>query len=157
MLPAALGKLTKLDFMNFYSTQVSGRFVGRCDWSIVHNYESAPTLLILFFSDPPLSSLSRSARTDYCKGTLPPEIGKLAALTTLRLDDTKVSGRFVGRCDWSIVRNYQSAPTLLTNFLLTPRSLSPPRALLQNRRAATDDGQAHGTETNMAFRDESQR
>ena len=42
VLPAELGKLTKLAYMNLAVTKVSGRFVGRCDWSIVHNYQSAP-------------------------------------------------------------------------------------------------------------------
>ena len=36
------------------------------------------------------------------KGKMPPEIGKLAALTYLSVAVTKVSGRFAGRCDWSI-------------------------------------------------------
>ena len=43
VLPAELGKLTKLTLMHFYGTKVSGRFVGRfVIGPCVHNYQSAP-------------------------------------------------------------------------------------------------------------------
>ena len=46
------------------------------------------------FSDTSPLPLPRAAPNH--EGKIPPEIGKLAALTTLWLENTKISGRFVG-------------------------------------------------------------
>ena len=110
MLPPTIGKLAALTYLNLYDTKVSGKFGG---------VVIGPLFIILSVgSDRDLNGPFHSLFSDSCclhlfltrTGVLPAELGKLTKLTYMNFYDTKVSGKSVGRCDWSIFHNYQSAP-----------------------------------------------
>ena len=99
-ITANIGKLTALERLELYSTQISGASLVRGKFLSVGpaTTDYNPKTCFLTTFPPPLP-----VHAPNNKGKMPPEIGKLVALQYLDFGWTKLSGRFVGCFDWSIV------------------------------------------------------